>query len=131
MRFLLDTDTCVFWLRGNESVRSHLAAVGPQEIGISVITLGELRYGAACSAQPEANHQTIDGFVCGTTIVGVDAETAATFGDVKAQLRKQGTLIEDFDLVIGATALVHGLTLVTSNERHFSRIPTLPLDDWV
>ena len=63
MKFLLDTDTCVFWLRGYASVRDHLAAVGPEVIAISVITLAELRYGAACSARPASNHQAVDDFI--------------------------------------------------------------------
>ena len=131
MKFLLDTDTCVFWLRGHESVRHRLAAIGPEATGVSVITLAELRYGAACSARPEANHQAIDDFISGITVLGVDSEIARIFGDLKTQLRKQGMLIEDFDLVIAATVLTHGLTLVTNNVEHFRRIPRLPLESWV
>lgn len=96
MKFLLDTDTCVFWLRERESVRHRLAATGLEATGISVITLAELRYGAACSARPEANHQAIGDFISGITVLGVDSEIARIFGDLKAQLRKQGMLIEDF-----------------------------------
>ena len=68
MKFLLDTDTCVFWLRGRESVRSRLVAGDPEVTSISVITLAELRYGAACSSHPEANHHAIDDFVSGVAI---------------------------------------------------------------
>ena len=131
MKFLLDTDTCVFWLRGRESVRNRLTAVGPEATGISVITLAELRYGAACSARPEANHQAVDEFVIGTTVLGVDQEIAHTFGDLKAQLREQGMLIEDFDLVIAATARTYGLTLVTNNIEHFRRISELQIENWL
>ena len=111
--------------------RSHITAAGPEAMGISAITLGELRYGAACSARPEANHQAIDGFISGITLIGVDARTAHAFGDLKAQLRKQGMLIEDFDLVIAATARSHDLSLVTNNVDHFGRIPHLRLENWV
>ena len=62
MKFLLDTDTCVFSLREREPVRHRLAVVGPEATGVSVITLAKLRYGAACSARSEANHQAIDDF---------------------------------------------------------------------
>ena len=130
MKFLLDTDTCVFWLRGREPVRHRLAVVGPEATGVSVITLAELRYGAACSARPEANHQAIDDFIAGITVLGVDPEMARVFGDLKALLHKQGMLIEDFDLVIAATALTHSLALVTNNVEHFRRIPRLPLENW-
>ncbi len=130
MMFLLDTDTCVFWLRGRAAVHARLAAVGPEKISISAVTLAELRYGADCSAQPEANHQAIDNFISGITVLGVDAEIARLFGGIKAQLRRQGNLIEDFDLLLAATALISGLTLITNNIAHFGRIAGLTLDNW-
>lgn len=130
MKFLLDTDTCVFWLRGNVPVRERLAA-NLEVVGISVISLAELRYGANCSARPQANHQAIDDFISGIPILGVDQEIVQTFADIKAQLRKEGTLLEDWDLMIAATARTHQLTLITNNVDHFSRIPALRLDNWV
>jgi tRNA(fMet)-specific endonuclease VapC len=130
VRFLLDTDTCVFWLRGLEGVRNRLSVVGPGETGVSVITVAELRYGAACSARPETNHQAIDDFLDGIPVLGVDLESTRVFGDVKAGLRKQGMLLDDFDLAIAATALAHSLTLVTGNLEHFGRIPHLSLENW-
>jgi tRNA(fMet)-specific endonuclease VapC len=92
--------------------------------------LAELRYGADCSAQPDANHQAIDDFVSGVDVLDVDADIARAFGKIKAQLRRQGNLIEDFDLLLAATALTNNLTLVTSNTAHFGRIGGLTLDNW-
>jgi predicted nucleic acid-binding protein len=63
MKLLLDTDTSVFWLRGHSPVRERMTQVDPQTIAISVITLAELRYGAAYSARPADNHQAIDDFI--------------------------------------------------------------------
>lgn len=131
MRFLLDTDTCVFALRGRASVRERLAAIGPEQVALSVITLAELRYGASCSARPQANHHAIDDFVSALAVLGVDAETARAFGDIKAHLRQAGQLIEDMDLLIAATAHAYDLTLVTNNAAHFGRIPGLRLENWV
>jgi len=130
MTFLLDTDTCVYWLRGRPTVQARFAAVSPEALGISVITLAELRYGADCSAQPEANHQAIDDFVSGVAVLAVDANIARVFGEIKAGLRRQGNLIEDFDLLLAATALAHGLTLVTNNAAHFERVSGLTLSNW-
>jgi len=130
MMFLLDTDTCVFWLRGQAAVHARLAAVDPEALSISVITLAELRYGAACSAQPDANHRAIDDFISGVAVLAVDADIARTFGEMKAQLRRQGNLIEDFDLLLAATALANDLTLVTNNSAHFGRVAGLILDNW-
>ena len=131
MTYLLDTDTCVFVLRGSESVRDRLGAIDPDTVAISVITLAELRYGAACSVKPEANHQVVDDFASGVVVLGLDQEIARLFGEFKSQLRKQGMLIDDFDLLIAATAHHYRLTLITHNLDHFSRLPELQLEDWV
>jgi len=131
MKFLLDTDTCIFWLRGRDSVRERLKAVGASIVAISAITLAELRYGASCSVQDKANHQAVDDFISGIKVLEMDAAIAAVFGDLKAQLRKQGMLIEDFDLVIAATAQTYGLTLVTNNTKHFERIAGLKTETWI
>lgn len=130
MTFLLDSDTCVFWLRGQPAVEAWLNEVSPEEIGISVITLAELHYGADCSAQRDANHQAIDDFVSGVLVLPVDGSIARVFGAIKAELRRQGNLIEDFDLLLAATALANDLTLVTNNTGHFERVPGLTLSNW-
>ncbi len=130
MKFLLDTDTCIFWLREQQSVRDHVAAVGPHAIGVSIVTLAELRYGAACSAKPEANQQAINAFISGIAVVALDSAMTYTFAAVKADLRRQGMLLEDCDIFIAATARTYNLTLVTNNTQHFSRIPNLLLENW-
>ena len=131
MTVLLDTDTCVFVLRGSKSVRDRLGAVDPETVAFSVITLAELHYGAACSAKPEANHQVVEDFAGGVVVLGLDQEIARLFGEFKSLLRKQGMLIDDFDLLIAATAHHYRLTLITHNLDHFSRLPELQLEDWV
>jgi tRNA(fMet)-specific endonuclease VapC len=131
MTFLLDTDTCVFALRGSESVRDRLNAVDPGAMAISVVTLAELYYGAGCSASPEANRQVVDGFASGVVVIGLDGEVARLFGEFKVQLRRRGALIDDLDLLIAATAHYHRLTLITHNLGHFCRLPELQLEDWV
>lgn len=131
MTFLLDTDTCVYWLRGNPTVRSRLMAISVDELSISAITLAELHYGADCSTHPDTNHRAIDDFASGVAVLPVDAVIARTFGEIKADLRRQGNLIEDFDLLLAATALVNGLTIVTNNMSHFTRIPGLSLNNWM
>jgi tRNA(fMet)-specific endonuclease VapC len=131
MKFLLDTDTCVFWLRGKGSVRDRVKTVGASFLAISAITLVELCYGASCSVQDKANHQAIDDFISGIKVLETDAAVAVVFGDLKAQLRKQGMLIEDFDLMIAATAQTYGLILVTNNAQHFERIAGLKTENWI
>jgi tRNA(fMet)-specific endonuclease VapC len=121
MKYLLDTDTCVFWLRGSKPLHKQIKRIGIATVAISAITLAELRYGASCSTRRDANHQAIDDFTGSIAILDVDSNISNIFGDLKAQLRQRGMLIEDFDLVIAATAQVYDLILVT-NKKHFSRI---------
>lgn len=128
---LLDTDICVYWLRGHDSLRARLEAVDPASIAVFVVTLAELRYGAECSAQPEANHRAIDDFIAGILVWGIDDQTARTLGEIKAGLRRKGMLLEDFDLLLAAAARTDGLTLVTNNLAHFSRIDGLVVGNWI
>lgn len=130
MTYLLDTDTCVFWLRGKPSVREHLEAVGPEAAAVSIVTLAELRYGAECSDRVAGNHSAIDDFIAPLSILDVDSETARAFGEIKAELRRSGSLVEDLDLLIAATVHTHDLILVTNNRDHFSRVPGLRLENW-
>ena len=131
MRYLLDTDTCVFALRGHEPMRERFGAIEPEAIAISVVTLAELRYGAAWSARPEANHQVVSDFASGVIVLGLDDDIAGLFGEFKAQLRRHGALIDDFDLLIAATAHHYRLTLITHNLEHFHRIRELQIADRV
>jgi tRNA(fMet)-specific endonuclease VapC len=131
VKYLLDTDICVFWLRGRPAVQRHLATVGPDEVAISVVTLAELRYGAASSALPDDNHRAIDDFVSGISVIGLTAEAARMFGEIKAHLRRSGMLLEDVDLLLAATARTFGLVLVSNNTSHFGRIPDLIIQNWL
>lgn len=130
MKYLLDTDICIYWPRGRPAVRERLARVEPDLLSISVITLAELRFGAESSQRPAANHQAIDNFLPYVTILSLDVPVARTFSEVKARLRQQGNPIEDFDLLNAATALANELTFVTNNTTHFSRIKGLPIENW-
>jgi tRNA(fMet)-specific endonuclease VapC len=131
VQYLLDTDTCVAWLRGDPLARQRIGQAPPGTLGIALMSLAELRYGAAVSKQAAANHKTIDSFLTRLSIVGMDPAVAGIFGDVKADLRARGLLLEDADLLIAATALTYQLTLVTNNTQHFSRIPGLRLENWL
>lgn len=131
MIYLLDTDICIHWLRGNLRVHGQFAAIGPQAIAVSTITLAELHYGASSSARADENHAAIDDFVSALTVIDVTSSVARRFGEIKATLRAIGKLIEDFDLMLAATAVEHGLCLVSNNIAHFERISDLRLENWI
>lgn len=102
---------------------------GIENCFISEITLAELKYGAFFSQQPEKHTKEIELLL---DFVGVIPITSAIdmYAQEKARLRKAGMLIDDFDLLIGCTAIAHDLILVTNNTQHFSRLQGIRLEDW-
>ncbi|MFQ5495873.1 MAG: PIN domain-containing protein [Phycisphaerae bacterium] len=127
---LLDTDHCVFFPRGRTEVRAAFESHGAEEPGISIITVGELYFGAQRSAGPERNRKTCQEFIDRVTVVPLDQPIMLRFAQIKAILASRGEIVEDPDLLIAATALEHEVPLVTHNASHFSRIDGLRLEDW-
>lgn len=132
MRFMLDTDTCIALIkRKPASLLRRLTALSPGEAGISAITLAELRYGVAKSAQPEKNSLALDEFLLPLEVAYFDESAAESYGVVRAALEKAGTPVGPLDTQIGAHALSLGATLVTHNLREFRRVPRLAVADWL
>src|SRR5437016_7879953 len=98
MNWLIDTDTLVYLLRGEPRIHGRINEVGRDTIGLSVVSLVELRYGAEYSTETIKNHQVIDNFVGGLAVIGIDDQTTRTFAKIKTDLRRAGMLIPDFDL---------------------------------
>jgi len=99
-------------------------------MALSAVTLMELYYGAYKSRKVRANLARIRAIEETFEIISVGPEIAETFGDLKAGLEREGLPLDDFDLILAATALCYNLTLVTNNVRHFGRIEGLKLENW-
>lgn len=131
MKFLLDTNICVYWLKGNEHIEQKVLSVGLDNVALSFVNVSELYYGAYKSQRVDANLTLIRQFTDQLNVVESDEAISEMFGAMKATLEKAGTIIDDADLFIAACARVHGLTLVTNNVKHFKRIKGLKLENWV
>lgn len=131
MSYLLDTDTCIYWLNGRSSVKDKLLAAGWDQIAISVVTQAELYYGAYNSSRVTENLKRADDFIRQLPIVALHEAVLKQFGALKAELRQSGQLLPDFDLLIGSVAVVEERILVTNNTRHYQRIPDLKLENWL
>ena len=132
MRFMLDTDSCIALIKQKPgSILRRLTSLSPGEAGISAITLAELRYGVAKSAQKEKNGPALDEFLLPLEVADFDEPAADAYGVVRAALEKAGTPIGSLDTQIGAHALSLGAILVTHNSREFRRIPGLAVEDWL
>lgn len=130
MKFLLDTDSVSFALREHGRVAEQIRAHRPSELGVSAVTLAELRFGAARRGGRRL-HRLIDAFVGDIAVVPFDAQAAERFGTIAAALRSKGTPIGVLDTMIAAHALELGLTLITHNLAHFRRVRGLEVVDWV
>ena len=131
MPYLIDTDIIINSIKGNTTVNQYIAKYAAIPKAISIITFGELLYGAKKSRQKDKNTSVIYRLSEIFPIVGVTRSTIETFTDIKLVLDKKGEAIEDFDLLIAATALSLNYTLVTNNTKHYKRIEGLQIENWM
>jgi tRNA(fMet)-specific endonuclease VapC len=129
-RYLLDTDTCVYFLKRREPRILRRVQAHAHHAAISVITLGELEFGRAGSSDPGAVRTAIDLLTETFEVAALPAAAAEPYGRVRAALRARGTPIGQNDLWLAAQALAAGLVLVTNNEREFRRVPGLKVQNW-
>ncbi|MDB9307565.1 type II toxin-antitoxin system VapC family toxin [Aphanizomenon sp. CS-733/32] len=131
MIYLLDTNTCIIYLKGkNIHLKEKLDSISTSEIAVCSIVKSELFYGAMRSAKPDSNLKLQQGFLDKFVSLPFNDEAAIIFGNIRAELTSKGTPIGGYDLQIAAIALANNLILVTHNTREFSRIPQLQLQDW-
>ena len=130
LMFLLDTDIIIYSLTGNETVQKNLNRHIDDAIAVSVITLMELYYGAHKSENISSNLAKIKNLEQSLDIIPIGMESTQVFGMLKFQLEREGTRLDDFDLIIASCALTNNLTLVTNNTRHFKRVSGLKFENW-
>jgi len=130
MQYLLDTSTCVFYLRGKLDLASIIREKGRKNFFISEITVVELRFGAENSNNPEKAHKAVDDFVNGLSIIPIIG-SIKRYAKEKVRLRKMGKPINDeFDLLIGVTSVENNLVLVTDNVKDFERLEDIQIENW-
>lgn len=131
MLYLLDTNTCIYIIKRSPShVYRRFGRLRVGDVGISAITHCELQFGVANSSKPEENQLTLTEFLGPLDVLDFPSAAAPLFGEIRAHLRRVGTPIGNYDLLIAAHALHLAVTLVTSNTREFSRVPDLRIEDW-
>lgn len=132
IRYLLDTNICIYIAKGQPlAVRHRFEAHTLQELAMSTITVGELRFGAEKSQARERALATIDQLVQMIQPCALPMAAAQHYGHIRATLQQQGLPIGNNDLWLAAHALAEGWTLVTNNTREFSRVLGLRFENWV
>lgn len=117
-------------MKGKFSLDVKFRQITVNECFISEITLAELKFGVQNSEKPAKNKQVLEKFLTGVQILPI-FHSLDLYAEEKARLRKLGTPIDDFDLLIGVTSVNHDLTMVTNNTNHFKRIRNIKLEDWI
>lgn len=131
MRYLLDTNICIYIAnRRPPGVQARFARLTPGDVGMSLVTYGELRYGAEKSARREESLATLERLTTLIPVLLPDAATGACYGAVRAALEAAGTTIGNNDLWIAAHAVALNVTLISNNTREFERVPGLRLENW-
>jgi len=130
MLFLIDTDIIIYSLKNNDTVKNNFLKNADAVKIISVISYGELLYGALKSENTVKNIAVVRRISELFPVIEVSKPIIETFAEIKSSLHKKGSPIDDMDLLIAATALHLNCTLVTNNERHFTGIPGIAFQNW-
>ncbi len=131
MKYLLDTNICIYLINGNETLKKKVREIGVFSLSISNATLAELYFGAYNSKKVDANLKRINTFKKNLTVYSDSDISAEAFGRFKSKLRSEGKIIEDFDILIASIAFVNNCILVTNNPNHFERIDELKVENWL
>lgn len=128
-KYLLDTNICIYFLKGLFELHKKIERIGIENCFISEITIAELKFGAENSNSQVKNRETIDKFQNHFTIVPIFT-ALDVYAKEKTRLRKKGKILDDFDLLIGATAISNNFILVTKNTSDFERLENIKIEDW-
>lgn len=128
-KYLLDTNICIFCMRGKFEMNRKIALAGINNCYLSEITVAELYYGAENSDNPGKTMRETEEFISLFRVVPI-SKSLHTFGREKAYLTSTGRKIENFDMSIGATALQHKMVMVTDNTEHLGRIRGIEIENW-
>lgn len=130
-RYLLDTDICIFIRRRHlPQLQAKFARLLPGDAVMSVVTHGELLYGAEKHVNRISALETLEELVTHIMVIPTSHDVAHEYARLRATLEKRGEVIGNNDLWIAAHALAEKLVLVTNNEREFKKVPGLKVENW-
>ena len=132
MRYMLDTDTCIFITRKSEpALLARIESVPLANQCISVVTLAELLYGVQLSSMKKVNQEAVDLFAQHVEVLEWTAEAAKHYAEIRADLKKKGQQLGANDLLIASHARSIGAVIVTNNVKDFGRVQGLTLENWL
>lgn len=129
-KYVLDTDICIYWLKGNKNIERKILQAGLENICVTVITECELFYGALKSERMEQNIINVKELLSRFETLHTQPGASFIYGEIKSRLEKKGRIIDDADILIASITLQNSRTLVTNNIAHFKRIKDLQIENW-
>lgn len=131
MKVVLDTNTCIYALKLQGRVVERLREHSPDDVGVTIVTVAELWFGARKSARPQATRREIDAFLAPLEVVPFDRAGAEAYAEIRFELERSGRPIGERDLLIASIARARELTVITHNLSEFRRVPRLATEDWL
>jgi tRNA(fMet)-specific endonuclease VapC len=128
--YVLDTNTLIYFFKGQGEVAKNLMSVSPNAVGIPAIVIFELQYGIARSSLPRKRAAQLEEMTSVVRVLPFADAAAKASALLRAQLAKKGTPIGPYDVLIAGTALAHEAVLVTNNKQEFKRVPKLKMENW-
>ena len=127
MKYLVETDRAADWLKGRPDAVGLLQSLAPAGLAMSLISLGELYEGIYFGNDPTRDERALHGFLRFVEVLPLNRSIMKRFARIRGELRRQGQIIGDPDILIAATALDYDLVVVTRNTRHFARVAGINL----
>lgn len=132
MSYFLDTNTCIYFLKGQHAnIQKNLQSKRPRDIKIPAIVMAELLFGAEHSQRVKQNRDIVVSFMAPYEIIPFDAAAAEIYARIRSRLASAGNPIGPNDLIVASTVLAHQAVLVTNNQREFKRVRGLKLANWI
>jgi tRNA(fMet)-specific endonuclease VapC len=125
VKYLVESDRAIDYLNGRSDATQLLQSIAHEGLALSVISYGEVYEGIYFGSDPRRRERDFLRFLRAVRVLPLTRSTLQQFARIRGRLRQQGTPIGELDILVAATALQHGLTIVTRNRRHFDRIPGL------
>ena len=126
---MLDTNICIYFIKGLFELNKKIEEAGEQHCFISEMTVAELKYGVENSKNVEEMRKIVEAFIRKFFVIPI-YNALDIYAKEKAKLRKQGLMIDDFDILIGSTSVANDMIMVTNNVAHLSRLDNIIIEDW-
>jgi predicted nucleic acid-binding protein len=131
MKYVVDSDTLIYFFKNNKKVVKKFSEINKRNIHTTIINYSELLFGAYNSEKVEENKKKFKSFLKSIKILNFDRSAAENFARLKAELKREGNMIDDMDLMIASICISNNYILITNNVKHFGRIENLTIENWI